>query len=65
MFKALKKQSQTFDGMLDVRNFFLNLNQLAAAKKYCKNGKSQQSFGPSYFVMALASIFLDVFICMV
>ena len=29
--------------------FFLNLNQLPAAKKGFKNGASQQKFGLSYF----------------
>ena len=34
--------------------FFLNSEQLPAAKKGFKNGASQQTFGPSYFDRALA-----------
>ena len=41
--------------MLSFCMSFFNLSQLPAAKKTCKNRASQQTFGPSYFVMALQS----------
>ena len=48
------KKGQSFIVMLGFCTFLFNLHQLPSAKKTCKNQASQQTFGHSYFVRALA-----------
>ena len=48
------KDGQTFVELHRFLNpFFLNLNQLPAAKNLFKNGAAEQTFGPSYFALAV------------
>ena len=53
MKSRLKRKGQKFFQLHRFLNTFL---QLAAEKKYSKNGAAGNFFGPSYFVMALVAI---------